>query len=306
MSPNLASRNKGSFGGAHVFPGGKIDFSDGLPDWKNLTDHSNIQNNSFNINSLDPQDISLLDFKICAIRETFEETGFLLSSPPPSGHIKNSSNLEFIDFIKNYNLTLLTSRLHYFSRWITPKQSPRRWDVQFFMLNISQSEHDRYLLSQIYPHLNPNNQQTMFPQTDELLYLDWRTPDKLYDAFCNDEISTITPQVYMLNQMQLFSKWQDLQKFAIYKDSVEGIKPFTSYLNLKPFPRIKIYTLPGDHLYNIQFKDDIDINGLGDNKKPLHRVLVSKSKTGKKIVQIVENVVNIPGIKFSSTPPNKL
>ncbi|OLY79046.1 Nucleoside diphosphate-linked moiety X motif 19, mitochondrial [Smittium mucronatum] len=301
----------GSFPSFHVFPGGKIEYSDGLPEWLNLVDvGDNIQPNSLQLSSKKTEDLSILDFKICAIRESYEETGFLLASKIPNIHdsIKSQHQKEFINFVKDNDIKVLSSRLLYFCRWITPKQSFRRWDVQFFMLNISDSQEDSNLLVQIYPQLNPSSNTNMMHQVSELVCLDWRTPDKFYDAFCEGEIKTVTPQVYMLNQMKMFHRWQDLQNFAIYKDTVEGIKPFISYLNLKPYPAVKIYTLPGDHMYQTQFEDKIDLEQEGDFSKPIHRVIVKKFCKGKKKnVRIVENIVNIPGIKFPTVPlPNKL
>ncbi|OMJ07958.1 putative nudix hydrolase 7 [Smittium culicis] len=290
---------RGSFPGVHVFPGGKVDFSDGLDEWKDHIDQTSNQKNSFNLNSLEPTDICIKDFKVCAIREMFEETGFLLTSPPFDDHFCNSRNAEFSDLVKSNNLSLLTSRLLYFSRFITPESYPRRWDVQFFMANISESEEDSYLLSQIYPHLNPKNEQCMSPQNDEMEFLDWRTPDKLLDAFCDSSIFIVTPQIYLLSLLKLFNNWKDLQDFAIYKDSVDGVVPLSDYVGLKT-PATLICTLPGDHLYSTPLKDDIDINGHGDTDKPLHRVIITNKNGENKSIQLVENVLNIPGIKSPS------
>lgn len=126
----------------HVFPGGKVDQQDFLPDL---------------VEGLDDTEASRrlglsaggLRYWIAAIRECFEECGVLLAyrEGQPlrlSGGaevarfaayreqlIDNALSLD--DICRMENLRLAADRVIYFSHWITPEQAPRRFDTRFFI-----------------------------------------------------------------------------------------------------------------------------------------------------------------------------
>ncbi|KAM6496769.1 NUDIX domain containing protein [Amanita muscaria] len=108
-----------SFGGAHVFPGGNFD----------LHNDTTLQ--------------------MTAVRETFEETGILLASPPlvesklsesdrdkARGDI-HSGKLRFQNFLDKRRLGLDLYMLLPFTNWTTPETAPRRFRTQFFIVFLS-------------------------------------------------------------------------------------------------------------------------------------------------------------------------
>ena len=95
--------------GKFVFPGGAVDAGDALLDNSGLVDGA---------------------LRVAAIRETFEECGLLLADihgqfPQPTA--------DFSSIVKNSQLHLHTQSLVPFAHWITPPQSPKRFDTHFFI-----------------------------------------------------------------------------------------------------------------------------------------------------------------------------
>jgi 8-oxo-dGTP pyrophosphatase MutT (NUDIX family) len=107
----------GFMAGAHVFPGGKVDADDALPEQ-------------------DP-------FAICAIRETFEECGVLLARPesglPLSTHdpidavtARVAAGEPFAFALHAVGLVPDVEALTPLAWWVTPEAEPRRYDTRFF------------------------------------------------------------------------------------------------------------------------------------------------------------------------------
>ena len=101
---------KASFAaGKFVFPGGAVDAGDTFLDNSGLSDGA---------------------LRVAAIRETYEECGLLLADihgqfPDPTA--------DFSSIVKNSQLHLQTQTLVPFAHWITPPQSPKRFDTHFFI-----------------------------------------------------------------------------------------------------------------------------------------------------------------------------
>jgi len=114
-------------GGAHVFPGGAVDDSDRLGNGEGG-----------------------LAFKVAAVRECFEEAGFLLAVDG-TDHLVRLDDPATADRFVRYRREILTRErslaevcaaeglrlavdtMHYVSRWITPEGAPRRFDTRFFV-----------------------------------------------------------------------------------------------------------------------------------------------------------------------------
>ena len=130
----LARRNsKVNFGGLFVFPGGAIE----EPDAK-LADQQNVDTTS---NQEWPENL----YRLAAIRELYEETGILLASDANSS-AEDLTNLrekksDFNALCQQHNWRLQWQELYYFSRWVTPKQAPRRYDTRFFICHVQQESH---------------------------------------------------------------------------------------------------------------------------------------------------------------------
>jgi hypothetical protein len=90
-----------------------------------------------------------LNFRIAAIRETFEESGILLARPrgssalidaAPAGDIAAShraplcdGEVTFAQILVQHGLVLALDLLVPYAHWITPEMMPKRFDTWFFL-----------------------------------------------------------------------------------------------------------------------------------------------------------------------------
>jgi len=93
------------------------------------------------------------DFRMTALRETFEETGILLveptteASPPPGPEQlaaarlaihSRTDPLTFPDFLARHRLRAALDRLVPFSQWVTPENATVRFHTRFFVLFVEE------------------------------------------------------------------------------------------------------------------------------------------------------------------------
>ncbi|KAG6330806.1 hypothetical protein ID866_8283 [Astraeus odoratus] len=174
----LVQRNNQSrsFAGTHVFPGGNYDAD---------------------------QDASLV---VTAIRETFEETGFLLVSPTSPSTINSHDlvhartaiherKLDFQTSLRRHNCVLGLSSLYPFTAWVTPPITSRRFHTQFYISFLSN-------------HLRPaSSEQTTVavPTPDggkEVLSARFVHPDVAIAEFEIGRINFPPPQYYILQTLR--------------------------------------------------------------------------------------------------------
>jgi len=136
-----------AFAGAHVFPGGVVDPDDG---GSALRDRSALL--SAAAARLGEPGATAPRFWIAAIRELFEEAGLLLArrngallrfdDEPTHTCFRDhraallAGAVTFAQIVAAEGLELATDALHYFSRWITPVNVPRRYDARFFVARV--------------------------------------------------------------------------------------------------------------------------------------------------------------------------
>ena len=144
---------KTNFGGAWVFPGGKIDHEDVSNDYQKYSPHLDDSSASERLGI----EKNGLSYWTACIRECFEESGILLANK--KGKFKNTilkeNDLEtlsrfkdrilkgeniFYEMIDNLNLELATNELAYISHWITPKIEKRRYSTRFFVARSTDQE----------------------------------------------------------------------------------------------------------------------------------------------------------------------
>jgi 8-oxo-dGTP pyrophosphatase MutT (NUDIX family) len=125
--------------GALVFPGGKTAKEDGDPAWAAHSDGFDD----------DPAHVA---FRVCAIREAFEESGVLLARPAaargagrplatahhtgPIVHLRESidrGETSFLRTLADAGLVLALDALTPFAHWITPQGMPKRFDTRFYI-----------------------------------------------------------------------------------------------------------------------------------------------------------------------------
>jgi 8-oxo-dGTP pyrophosphatase MutT (NUDIX family) len=134
-------------GGAYVFPGGAVDAADRAPE---LLARCHGRDDATATTQLGLP-AGGLGFWVAAIREAFEEAGVLLAraavngQPVDLGDPSSAARLDaarravgggerqFLDVVLDEDLLLDAGALHLFSHWITPAESPRRYDTWFFV-----------------------------------------------------------------------------------------------------------------------------------------------------------------------------
>lgn len=135
-------------GGAHVFPGGRVDAADATadPDWCDGVDHAARQ-----LAGLPPADA--LAYHVAAARELFEEAGVLLGRHPGGAFVSlagaadherlkqdrtrvhdGQTTLRVV--IERERLRLALDALVLFSHWVTPPIDSRQFDTRFFMTRV--------------------------------------------------------------------------------------------------------------------------------------------------------------------------
>ena len=136
--------------GATVFPGGRVDPGDDLPEqfWAGTDLDSWVP-------MLGPDPALARQLLAAAIRETFEECGVLLARPSCSRTLADprdfeeerarleSRELSFAEFLAAHRLVPDVGLLRPLSRWITPVGEPRRYDTRFFLAALPQGQEPR-------------------------------------------------------------------------------------------------------------------------------------------------------------------
>src|SRR5574341_465440 len=131
--------------GVHVFPGGALDAADDSPALRALC----VGLDDAAASRMLGLERGGLAYWIAAIREAFEEAGILLAYDargrivPLNGtaaeryrahrRALDAGHRDFTEFVLSEGLRLAVDRLRYFGHWITPVNSPRRYDTRFFL-----------------------------------------------------------------------------------------------------------------------------------------------------------------------------
>lgn len=167
----LVRRHEGTpfMGGAHVFPGGRVDAADhdGNVTWCDGIDHAARQ-----LESLAAQDA--IAYHVAAARELFEEAGVLLARDSDGRYVSlagaddherfkryrqdvhgGTASMRFI--VEREHLRLALDSLVRFAHWVTPPIDTRQFDTRFF-------------LSRVPPEQTPAHDET------ETTHSVWLTP----------------------------------------------------------------------------------------------------------------------------------
>ncbi|KAK6520033.1 hypothetical protein TWF506_000324 [Arthrobotrys conoides] len=165
----------GSFANAHVFPGGNQDAKDTSPEF-------------------------------CAIRETFEETGVLLTNPPPPSSLlpqfpqirkdihSRSHSLSFGQFLEENGLEADVGGLIPFTTWITPPTMKKRYETHMFLgfLPVSSSL---------------SSSSTQLPTSDggvETVSTTFMTAEEILTGLKQNSIILFPPQAYLVTRLATF------------------------------------------------------------------------------------------------------
>ncbi len=133
-------------GGAYVFPGGAVD----PPDRGNALERWCRGRSDLEASTRLGLDGGGLAFWVAAIRESFEESGYLLAYDGDGELVSLADPVvarRFVDHRRAVDtgerglvevcdvegLTLAVDTMWYFGHWITPEGAPRRYDTRFFL-----------------------------------------------------------------------------------------------------------------------------------------------------------------------------
>jgi 8-oxo-dGTP pyrophosphatase MutT (NUDIX family) len=132
--------------GMYVFPGGAIDAEDHASEMQALCPRMTDAAASAALNI----ERGGLAYWVAVIRESFEEAGLLIAYDAAGRlvtldapdlveryrshrHELNQGRRGLLEVLRAERLTLAVDQLVYFSHWITPAPSPRRYDTRFFV-----------------------------------------------------------------------------------------------------------------------------------------------------------------------------
>lgn len=180
-----------------VFPGGAVDPGDS--DYKD----SDIKF-PHKLKDFDGNPDEVMGHIICGIRETFEESGFLLAlnsrGAYPSINTKHSiekfdryrrsvfdKRISFKEMLDKEKLKPAVEKCFYMNRWVTPPLFPIRYDTRFFTA------------------IAPANQVPSH-DGDELVEMMWMTPDEALKGYRKDKIKLVMPTIRTLEFLSRFKE----------------------------------------------------------------------------------------------------
>ncbi|KAK9708975.1 hypothetical protein K7432_009317 [Basidiobolus ranarum] len=279
------SSNISSFVNAHVFPGGNVDATEKLAEWLEPTKSPLYQQTALDYN---PAQDELLKFKLCAIRETFEECGLLLTKAQNDQHkafgaeeLQSWRNLiyrdadKFIEICREHQMYPTVEQLTHFSNWITPINYPKRYDTHFFLtfLNVDLNELE----------------STIIADGQESVHTVWYTPSQALRAFEKGEITLFPPQWYTLNELSQSKTISELRGYLSKCDKIVPFVPQFQKANseeIHNFPTIentdtvKLFSmLPGDESYSLP---SVAVSKPGNR----HRLWICKDKNTQRMFSI--------------------
>ncbi|XP_033845295.1 nucleoside diphosphate-linked moiety X motif 19 [Periophthalmus magnuspinnatus] len=290
------SGKSGFMPNAYVFPGGLVDSSDFSSEWLDIfRSFSNtpclglrhVKQNAetrppifatdrLKLGSPIPGEVA---FRICALRETFEESGVLLVVPKTEEKrvlnnkggmihhgindicpeklkkwrsLVNQSPSNFIRMCRELEVLPNIWALHEWSNWLTPegRYGGRRFDTAFFICCLKEIPH------------------TLQDQKEIELF-QWSTPSEVLQSYEAEEVWIAPPQFYELSRLCRLPLLNDLHKFASER-AIEGCEQWMPVITAEDDQHISL--LPGDKLYPVNASESSTGH---DGGSALHRMVIS-------------------------------
>jgi 8-oxo-dGTP pyrophosphatase MutT (NUDIX family) len=222
-------------GGAHVFPGGRIDASDYLADAEELCDGTDGAVRRLASRSRD----EAIAFHVAAIRELFEEAGVLLArdrhgdfpsltaeTPRVADYRRqlHGHAMSLQELATRERVRLALDALVLFAHWVTPPVETRRFDTHFFLAVAPETQQ-----ADADPH-----------ETTEGI---WTRPAEALDRCLNGEIALPPPTWTTLRALSRCDTVAEARAWAAAQ-TVPRIEP--CFLQQEDGTRIVM--LPGDPL----------------------------------------------------------
>ncbi|KAK7913137.1 hypothetical protein WMY93_013348 [Mugilogobius chulae] len=281
---------------AYVFPGGLVDSTDFSSEWldifKTFSSIPYFGLKPVNQNAATRPPIFATDrlkwgspipgevaFRICALREAFEESGVLLVVPKKEEmhvlksepdiisrgihdnicpvelkkwrSLVNQNPSNFIRMCRELEVLPNIWALHEWSNWLTPegKYGGRRFDTAFFICCLKEIPHTRQ-------------------DQKEIELFQWYTPLEVLQNYKAEEFWIAPPQFYELSRLCQIPSLNDLHKFASER-SIEGCEQWLPVVTVEDDQYISL--LPGDKLYSVNTTGS---NTHHDGESALHRMVI--------------------------------
>ena len=222
--------DSGVLGGAHVFPGGKVDAADQALDalWADRSPAAFRQA----LNEPALSDGLALGLFGAALRETFEESGLVLGAPAEMAgdaaervrRLMADDGLDFLGALRALGGPWSTSGLLPWSRWVTPRVASmmnKRFDTRFFVAVAPDLQVERHC-------------------EREATEAVWLTPRRALERAWAGEIDLAPPQIMSLAQLAR------LGSVAAVMDWARTHPPIT--IEPEPFEEAgaRVFSYPGD------------------------------------------------------------
>ena len=216
-------------GGAHVFPGGRVDAADHLDHIDTTID--GMTGAAARMPDV-PVDVAIAHY-VAALRELFEEAGVLLAHPLTAASVERlavdrrdllAGTTTFADIIRNEGLRLALDELAYFAHWVTPEIETRRFDTRFFIARAPEG-------------------QTPVHDDGETSHSEWLAPAAAIEQSRSGSISLPPPTWTTLSMLSKFDSIDEVLSWARRK-AIPRVQP--------RFERRGDQTLlfyPGDPMY---------------------------------------------------------
>ena len=205
----MVRRHEGTafMGGAHVFPGGRVDAADLDADdgWCDGVDHAARQIENLPV-------AEAIAYHVAAARELFEEAGVLLARHPGGDYVSlagagdhnrveqdrarvHEGETTLRAVIEREGLRLALDALILFSHWVTPPIDSRQFDTRFFMTRVP-------------PQQSPAHDQT------ETTHSLWVRPADAIAQAVKQEITLPPPTWSTLRELEPFESVRDALAWA--------------------------------------------------------------------------------------------
>ena len=215
----MVQRPRGvDFPNLHVFPGGKVDENDFLPEFCSGLDDT-LANDMLGVAA------GGLRYWVAVIRECFEECGVLLATSNDKmlaiedAHAEQrftryrgellDGRVNLAEVCEREQLRLACESVRYFSHWLTPESAPRRFDTRFFIATMP-------------------SEQTALAHEWETQDSSWTTPRAALEFFENGAWQMISPT---LTTLEMISPYADCASLMQAVASEAHLPKLTAELN---------------------------------------------------------------------------
>jgi 8-oxo-dGTP pyrophosphatase MutT (NUDIX family) len=215
--------NVAFMGGAHVFPGGRVDDADRFDHAERLCD--GVGEAVARMPDLDPADA--IGHHVAAVRELFEEAGVLLARPGDAHRLGShrgelaAGTLTLRELAEREGLRLALDELAVFAHWVTPEVEIKRFDTRFFVARVPEGQEPAH-------------------DNAETTHSEWMDPAEAVARCRRDDIALPPPTWTTLRTLEAFSSADEVMQWA-RQHRVVRIQP-----GFYKDDTVTMLTLPGD------------------------------------------------------------